>query len=47
MKPSKKERQAYHPPQVMDYGNVKQITTNTGGAGNKDTGGTKNRHTHA
>ena len=26
MKSTKKEPQAYQPPQVMDYGNVKQIT---------------------
>ena len=26
MKSTKKERQAYHTPQVIDYGNIKQIT---------------------
>ncbi|MGA9755873.1 MAG: hypothetical protein WBV23_12120 [Desulfobaccales bacterium] len=39
MKSTKKERLAYHPPQVMDYGNVKQITMATGRNGNTDTGG--------
>ncbi|MFI5329495.1 MAG: hypothetical protein ACHQ2F_00450 [Desulfobaccales bacterium] len=36
MKPTKKERQAYHTPQVMDYGNVKQITMAIAGSGSQD-----------
>lgn len=36
MKSTKKEFQAYHAPQVMDYGNVKQITMNTGSMGASD-----------
>jgi len=38
MKSSKKEPQAYHTPQVMDYGNVKQITMAIGAAGKGDGG---------
>lgn len=36
MKSTKKEPQAYQPPQVMDYGNVKQITMLLGGTRSGD-----------
>jgi len=38
MKSTQKERQAYHTPQVIDYGNVKQITMAIGNMGNPDGG---------
>lgn len=47
MKPDKKELQAYHTPQVMDYGNVKQITMSNLPNGNADSGGKGTAKTHA
>jgi len=38
MKSTQKEPQAYHSPQVMDYGNVKQITMALALGGNSDGG---------
>jgi len=43
MKSTQKERQAYHAPQVMDYGNVKLITMTLGNRGTSD-GGTGKLH---
>jgi hypothetical protein len=46
MKSTQKELQAYHAPQVTDYGNIKQITMNTGKTGAGDgarRGNTKTR----
>jgi hypothetical protein len=40
MKDTKKELQAYHTPQVTDYGNIKQITLAVGTTGRSD-GGTR------
>jgi hypothetical protein len=45
MKSSKKEIQAYHSPQVIDYGNVKQITMAVGARGARDGGGGKTHGT--
>ena len=38
MKSTKKEVRAYHTPQVMDYGNVRQITMTVGATGMGDGG---------
>jgi hypothetical protein len=46
MKPTPKEPRAYHTPQVMDYGNVKQITMTGAKAGNADAS-TRKTKTHA
>jgi hypothetical protein len=43
MKSTKKEPQAYQPPQVMDYGNVKQITMGNPGARGGDGSQGQNR----
>ena len=45
-KSTKKEVQAYHPPKVMDYGNVKQITMTGARNGNADASVRKTK-THA
>ena len=46
MKSTKQERQVYHTPQVMDYGNVKQITMALANTSSTNDGGTKgNRKT--
>jgi len=42
MKSTQKELQAYHPPQVTDYGNIKQITMSLGKRGLTDGGSVKN-----
>jgi len=39
MKSTKKEPRAYRTPQVMDYGNIKQITNTVGTVGAGDGGG--------
>jgi hypothetical protein len=46
MKSNKKESQAYHAPQVMDYGNVKQITMRVGKNGRNDSGSWPRNKTH-
>ena len=38
MKSTQKEPRAYHAPQVMDYGNVKEITMAVNAMGNTDGG---------
>lgn len=40
MKSTQKEPRAYHSPQVMDYGNVKQITTAVSWMSSTSDGGT-------
>jgi hypothetical protein len=48
MKATEKELQAYHAPQVTDYGNIKQITMSAGSRGRPDGGtvlGRKRTHT--
>lgn len=47
MKSTKKEPQVYHAPQVMDYGNIKQITMTIANQGNSDAGIPPNHKTHA
>ena len=47
MKPTPKEPRAYHTPQVMDYGNVKQITMTFGKTGGTDGGSGVNKKTRA
>ena len=42
MKSTQKELQAYHAPQVTDYGNIKQITMAKGKTGNTDGGTVRN-----
>jgi hypothetical protein len=38
MKDTRKKLQAYHTPQVTDYGNIKQITLSSGAIGMLDGG---------
>jgi hypothetical protein len=46
MKFTKKEKPVYHAPQVMDYGNVKQITLTVGLYGARDRGSWPRNRTH-
>ena len=34
-----REKKAYHKPQILVYGNIREITRNTGPKGNNDNGG--------